>query len=324
MPRRLVSLVLSLLLALSGTAALAQSEADVERAAAELEAATAGVAAADADHAAAGDRLFAAILSYETTTRDLETAAFRLAQAETSILEGEDRLRRLRNRVDSIAAALYMMGPDLGGFLESTEATVAALAVESAIADIEEEMTVIDGLREDLESARADADGLRASLSGWREAQAATITDIDELLDDIEDRQDDAASRRETAEAAYEDAVAELEKARAGITPKVEAWGDLVAQYFPEDQYWNALRVMACESRGTPTALNPTSDAAGLFQFLPGTWLIASKGAGFEGADPYDPEANIASASWLVQRSIEWSHPGGAWGHWACRRVLEE
>ncbi|MBT8240278.1 MAG: hypothetical protein KJN63_03535, partial [Acidimicrobiia bacterium] len=73
---------------------------------------------------------------------------------------------------------------------------------------------------------------------------------------------------------------------------------------------------------GTPTALNPTSDAAGLFQFLPGTWLIASKGAGFEGADPYEPEANVASAAWLVQRSIDWEHPEGAWGHWACKRVL--
>ncbi|NIA24382.1 MAG: transglycosylase SLT domain-containing protein [Gammaproteobacteria bacterium] len=76
---------------------------------------------------------------------------------------------------------------------------------------------------------------------------------------------------------------------------------------------------MYCESGGNPDAKNPYSTATGLFQFLRGTWAIASVRAGFGGYSRLDPEANIASAAWLVKYSIRTQHPGGAWGHWSCK-----
>ncbi|MBT8212031.1 MAG: hypothetical protein KJN71_02675, partial [Acidimicrobiia bacterium] len=309
MLRRAGLLTLGLLIVFSGTAALAQSEAEVERAAAEVEAAEAEAASAAVAHSTTTDSLLNAILTYETTTLDLEAAGFRLAAAQTAILEDERRLSDLRRSIEDMAAGLYMVGPDRGGFLNSADSIAVGLAIERAVADIETEMIAIDTLRGGLHQARDDADELRRALTRARSVQVGAIATINTVLDDVEVRQQVAADRRVVADAAYETAVTELEKARKGITPKVEAWGQLVASYFPEDQYWNALQVMACESRGTPTALNPISDAAGLFQFLPGTWLIASKGSGFEGADPYEPEANVASAAWLVQRSIDWEHP---------------
>ena len=89
-------------------------------------------------------------------------------------------------------------------------------------------------------------------------------------------------------------------------------------KYFPADLVEDALRVMHCESKGDPLAINRYSAASGLFQHLPYYWPSRSKAAGWEGADIFDPEANIAVAAWLVNRTIvvEGREP---WGHWVCK-----
>lgn len=99
----------------------------------------------------------------------------------------------------------------------------------------------------------------------------------------------------------------------------VEFWRPLVETYFPADLVDDALVVIDCESNGDPLAHNPVSGAAGLFQFIPSTWDWASVSAGWAGASPYDPEANVATAAWLVADSIAGGHSGGAWGHWSCK-----
>ena len=97
----------------------------------------------------------------------------------------------------------------------------------------------------------------------------------------------------------------------------VEEWRPLVEQYFPAELVDDALTVIRCESQGDPLAYNSRSGASGLFQFISGTWNWASQNAGWAGASPFDPEANIASAAWLVQWSIgRGIHP---WAHWNCR-----
>jgi len=90
----------------------------------------------------------------------------------------------------------------------------------------------------------------------------------------------------------------------------VEQWRPLVERWFDADEVETALRVMACESGGDPNAVNVRSGAAGLFQHLPKYWPERSRKAGWEGADIFDPEANIAVAAWL-QRT-------GGWRHWVC------
>ncbi len=91
----------------------------------------------------------------------------------------------------------------------------------------------------------------------------------------------------------------------------VEQWRPLVEAYFAADQVERALRVMACESGGVPTAKNPGSSASGLMQHLARYWPSRSNSAGWAGASIWDPEANIAVAAWL-QRT-------GGWSHWVCR-----
>ncbi len=92
------------------------------------------------------------------------------------------------------------------------------------------------------------------------------------------------------------------------------AWRSLVATYFPAGQVEHALAVIWCESKGNPTAINPTSSASGLFQHLPKYWSSRSSAAGYPGASIFDPVPNIAVAAWLADESIK----GNGWHHWTC------
>lgn len=96
-----------------------------------------------------------------------------------------------------------------------------------------------------------------------------------------------------------------------------EEWRSLVEQYFASGLVDDALAVIECESRGDPLAYNPASGASGLFQFIPSTWAWASEAAGFAGASPFDPTANVGTAAWLAQRSIDQGR--SPWAHWTCK-----
>jgi len=97
----------------------------------------------------------------------------------------------------------------------------------------------------------------------------------------------------------------------AEFTWAVERWRPIVDMYFPEDRIDWALRIMECESHGDPDAKNPTSTASGLFQHLGSLWEERTVAAGREGADIFDPFANIAVAAWLLDN--------GGPGHWVCK-----
>lgn len=103
--------------------------------------------------------------------------------------------------------------------------------------------------------------------------------------------------------------------------PGVEQWRELAEDYFPASRVDEALQIMGCESGGDPNAYNPYSGAAGLYQFLPSTWASTAPKAGFGGASPFDPEANIAAAAWLGKQYEDLGLD--FWQPWSCRRVLD-
>lgn len=88
---------------------------------------------------------------------------------------------------------------------------------------------------------------------------------------------------------------------------------DLVAQFFAPEDVSRAVRIAWCESNFNPSAVNPRTGAAGLFQHIPRYWAERSAAAGIGGADIFDPVANVAVAAWLLYQD-----PGG-WDHWSCR-----
>jgi soluble lytic murein transglycosylase-like protein len=68
------------------------------------------------------------------------------------------------------------------------------------------------------------------------------------------------------------------------------------------------LAVVWCESRFDPRAVNPRSGASGLFQFVPSTWRVASRAAGWAGASPFDPVAAAdVGGYWYKRRPQDWS-----------------
>lgn len=91
-------------------------------------------------------------------------------------------------------------------------------------------------------------------------------------------------------------------------------WRDLISAHFPANQVDKACRVMMCESKGNPNALNgnPKYQAAGLFQIIKQWATRYGEVTGVPYYDGrFDPSANVRFAAWL------WRAEG--WGQWVCR-----
>ncbi|MEX2655256.1 MAG: transglycosylase SLT domain-containing protein [Acidimicrobiia bacterium] len=104
------------------------------------------------------------------------------------------------------------------------------------------------------------------------------------------------------------------------INDRVMAWRPLIEAHFAPDLVLDALVIMQCESLGDPDALNPYSGASGLFQFISGTWAVASVRAGVGDRSVFDGEANIIAASWLAEYYR--ARLGEPWRPWTCRTYL--
>lgn len=103
---------------------------------------------------------------------------------------------------------------------------------------------------------------------------------------------------------------------------KVERWRPRVERYFLPKDVEKALAVIYCESRGTRLALNPESQASGLFQHKPKYWEYRSRMAGFEKWSIFNATANIATAAWMVYYNPERTAP--YWGDWEASRSCWE
>jgi hypothetical protein len=100
--------------------------------------------------------------------------------------------------------------------------------------------------------------------------------------------------------------------------PEVEQWRGEVALAIeryggPSGDVNRFLSVMRCESGGNPEAYNQSSGASGLMQHLQVYWPPRARAAGYEGASPFDPIANINVSAWLIYQAT-----GGGWQHWVC------
>ncbi|MCB2224532.1 MAG: transglycosylase SLT domain-containing protein [Actinobacteria bacterium] len=195
----------------------------------------------------------------------------------------------------------------------------AAAAVDDRLADLEavqSDLSAVQAQWQREEQARREAEAARiAAEEAERRRQAALAQ---QQKEEEERRNSEQEQRRQEALAAMQAAAAAA--SAAGWTPGagVEPWRGLVAQYFPAAMVDDALSVMACESLGDPLAINKYSAASGLFQHLPYYWPSRSTKAGWGGADIFDPEANIAVAAWLVNRTIT-VEGRDAWAHWTCK-----
>ena len=328
---RAVVIVLSFALLTGGLAAGAQTdledaEAEFERAQQEQRQAEGALGSARTTRESFGSELAATLNDYQRTNAQIEELGRSVAGLRHELGLKEARVRELRGRTEERAIDAYMRnvgGPTAPVLLADTfaevglvnEVAASQIAIDSDLAD------ELDLVRAELDALRAQYDGQRQQLDGLRLQLDLQRNDLETLFANADERVLQAYQTLDEADAAYALALERLdeERRKRRWTGSVEQWRPLVELYFPPERVNEAMAVMWCESRGNPDAKNPTSSATGLFQFLSGTWAWASVEAGWGGHSRLDPEANIASAAWLVDYSIRTNHPYGAWGHWVCQ-----
>jgi soluble lytic murein transglycosylase-like protein len=74
------------------------------------------------------------------------------------------------------------------------------------------------------------------------------------------------------------------------------------------------VAVAKCESSLDPNARSDSGAYLGVMQQHRGYWPARAARAGFRGASPFDPRANVFTAAHMIRH-------GGGWGHWqTCSR----
>ncbi|MFQ5554911.1 MAG: transglycosylase SLT domain-containing protein [Acidimicrobiia bacterium] len=322
--RALTAIVLMVLMTAAAGAALAQSEDEVEQARQEAFAAAEARNGAAADTRSAVVALATAVHRYESLTAELTDITFLLVAAEERIRSRERAVADRRAEARRLTRQAYIAGADT---ILQTPGAAVGLADVAFASEVRAMLAAVragavdefDGAATELEAHRVDLDTLRTLRARVRDDAAALLPQLEDMLDAARLAEAFAVDAERAARERYQLAAGELEAALARVSPAALRWRELVERYFPDTATWAALQVLDCESRGNPEAVHDGSQATGLFQFLEGTWLFASVGAGFEGAERTDPIANVAAAAWLVARSEALAHPRGAWGHWECQ-----
>lgn len=324
----------------AGGVAYAQTKTDVDKA--QQEANSAKSSLSDAQKAAnaaaaARDAIEADLLArqdqVQQTAAELDVVASKVVELRGQIEDTELSVKNLRNTAEERAVEAYMNGwsADIGVLALNTDTThlfILQELIETQRGDDLAQMNQLMIQRRVLDELRSDQENEQAHLQTLENDLSTQVSDLQDQfmqadvdlraaylkVDAADQRYKQALSSVSSAQKAYEDAQRKIR-----IGSGVERWRPLVQKYFPADLVEQALAVMQCESGGNPDAVNRYSGASGLFQFLKGTWAIASYRAGWGGYSRFDPEANIASAAWLVDYSIRTNHPSGPWGHWSCR-----
>lgn len=153
-----------------------------------------------------------------------------------------------------------------------------------------------------------------AELADWETDWSTRVEAIGwDLTVELADEYSDMTERHPCFPEACLAAPAVISRAPTGAAPpptgmgsNVEQWRSKVGLYFPVDQVDRALRIMACESGGNPSAYNP-SGASGLMQVL-ASW---ADNFGYTPQQLFDPDVNLYVASLLYY--------DGGWGHWVCK-----
>jgi hypothetical protein len=159
-------------------------------------------------------------------------------------------------------------------------------------------------LKQTLKAEEQNLEQQRAQLRAARADQQGQIQQLDARF-----RQLQAEVAAAAAAAAAQAAPAPPATTRPARVPPDSIRAIIVAAFSPLGPAavsW-ALRIAACESGYNPYAVNRSSGAAGLFQFMPATWAHSPWAA----QSPFDPVANSQAAAWLYARSGP--------GQWVCQ-----
>ena len=137
-------------------------------------------------------------------------------------------------------------------------------------------------------------------------------------IDNIYGQQTHRAHRQHAMQNGHTLPLYDIHVADRDFGPGVEQWRTTVTQAIqhfggPVSDVPRFLRIMQCESNGDPNAYNAQSGASGLMQHLnPPYWEARTRSAGYPGASPFDPIANIYASAYIIY------HSPNSWQHWVC------
>lgn len=236
----------------------------------------------------------------------IESARADAAFAQERITELSQQIAVQQEQLNRYAAAAYMGRPAAG---------VEALLGASSITDFQDALQYLDAVsrrdretlvslerrKVEVERNRVRLEALEAELQRTRERLETTVADLIEKLE----RQQELLRRQAEESTTPDPAAAPPTSSQAppGSVPGPHAVMALIRDGFASlgaHTVEVALCVAERESGFDPLAVNPSTGAAGLFQFLPSTWASLSELAGQGGASAFNARANIAVAAWTV------------------------
>jgi hypothetical protein len=248
------------------------------------------------------DRLDRVSQVLENLGADIEWARAQISELSRQIAAKQELL-------DRRAAEAYMVGV-AGGFDSALGASSFtdfqdALVFLDAVSQRDHDVLVaLEQRKVEIERQQARLEALEVELRARRERLEATAAELVEKLEQQEALREQA--QESTLDASTSDdspGSSPPSPPAPTLAPPREVVKALVRDLFASLGSKTtdvALCVAERESNFDPLAVNPTTGAAGVFQFIPSTWASLSELAGRGGASVFDARSNIAVAAWTV------------------------
>jgi hypothetical protein len=237
-----------------------------------------------------------------------------VARLEGSISDTQRRSDRERDQLRVLARVLYAQ-PD-GDNLVMTVMTSGSVAEAfTRIGDLASAAQQASRTRQALNRDVATLAVQKKQLEGDRQQQVETRVQLEQEFNRLVEMEAQRVQALQAQLAAQQQAQAAAPAPAAPPAAAAAPSGGgsiqdiILAAFAPLGggaQQW-ALRIAKCESGYNPNAVNRSSGASGLFQFLPSTWAALP----WHGSSPFDPVANAQAAAYYYQ------HSGP--GPWVCR-----
>jgi peptidoglycan hydrolase CwlO-like protein len=320
--------------------ARADTAAQLKSAEAKLASITARMQAAAKERDALQAQLTTLFVQVDANRHALEATASQIAAVQGAMARLARGIVAQQAALDRWAANAYIGGPGSGvemilGATSPTDLQERVVFV-GAVAQSEQDLiTSLTGQRGRLAVRRSQLETLQANLTSARDRLNAEVATLNATF--ARQRAAIASLARDQASAETlvkqlktkrqrEIQLAKIRKAQGSPPPNPApppnpgpgggSVQSLIASYFgPQGQ--NTVRIALCvayhESGYNPNAQNPSSGAAGVFQFMPSSWAGFSQAAGWGGANVFDGRANVAVAAWVVS-NYGWSPWRADWG----------
>lgn len=228
-----------------------------------------------------------------TASADITNLNDQIAALDQKIASTEDRVAQERQELMLLGRTMYA----------EPDSLLVVLAESQSLADALTRFTDLAVAGERAAATKHALDGDLSSLARQRADLVAALGRQRDLRQHLEDEYSGLQRIALTDPALAGDGTLPAPSSQPS-TPSGAGVGiqklilDSFAPLGSGAQSW-AIRIAKCESGYNPFAVNGSSGASGLFQFLPSTWAHSP----WAGQSPFDPVANAQAAAWLYSRS---------------------